>query len=182
MLYLVEKFNHYFVNLAKNLNESKPETDFRNFSSFLKNRVESSMFFSEITSHEIDDIIGNLNPNKSSDMSPRVLKLFRNLISPNFATLFNNCVYNGIFPDVLKIARVIPLHKSGDKNDISNYRPISLLPVFSKIFEKLIHLRVSSFLEKHNVLYRKQFGFRKRHSTIHALNTAITQILHGLNH
>ena len=178
---IVEKFNDYFVNIAKNLNDSKPETDFRDYSVFLKNRVETSMFFSDIESYEIDEIIGNLNPNKSSDMSPRVLKLFRNLISPTFAKLFNNCAYAGVFPDVLKIARVIPLYKSGDRNIITNYRPISLLPVFSKIFEKLIHSRVTKFLEKHNVLYHKQFGFRKRHSTIHALNTAITQVLHSLN-
>ena len=90
-------------------------------------------------------------------------------------------MYSGVFPDTLKIARVIPLFKSGDRNDISNYHPISLLPVISKIFEKLIHSRLISFLDKHNVLYSKQFGFRKQHSTIHALNTAITQIVNGLN-
>ncbi len=90
-------------------------------------------------------------------------------------------MYAGIFPDILKIARVIPLYKSGDRNDITNYRPISLLPVLSKIFEKLIHSRLTSFLDKNNVLYRKQFGFRKRHSTIHALNTAITQVANSLD-
>ena len=178
---IVNKFNHYFVNIAHNLNESKPESDFKDYKMFLKNRVEQSMFFSDIESNEIDEIIGNLNPNKSSDMSPRILKLFRQSISPMMANLFNRCMYSGIFPDVLKIARVIPLFKSGDRNCISNYRPISLLPVFSKIFEKLIHKRMLSFLDKHNVLYKKQFGFRKRHSTIHALNTAVTQIIHSLN-
>ena len=178
---IVQKFNEYFVNIAKNLNDSKPKSDFQDYCTFLKNRVEHTMFFKEIESNEIDSIIADLNPNKSSDMSPRVLKLFRNTISPTFATLFNNCMYAGIFPDCLKIARVIPLFKSGDKNDIINYRPISLLPVFSKIYEKLIHSRVSSFLEKHNIIYHKQFGFRKRHSTIHALNTAVTQIVHSLN-
>ena len=178
---IVEKFNQYFVNIAKNLNDSKPDSDFKDYSVFLKNRVEPTMFFSEIESHEIDSIIMQLNPNKSSDMSPRILKLFRNSISPTFATLFNNCMYAGVFPDRLKIARVIPLHKGGDKNEISNYRPISLLPVFSKIFEKLIHSRITSFFEKHEVIYSKQFGFRRRHSTIHALNTAITQVIHSLN-
>ena len=91
-------------------------------------------------------------------------------------------MYSGVFPDVLKLARVIPLYKSDSRSDIGNYRPISLLPVFSKIFEKLIHSRLLSFLDKHNVLFEKQFGFRKRHSTIHALNTAITQIINSLNY
>ncbi len=147
----------------------------------MKNRVESSIFFDEIESHEIDLIITQLNANKSSDLSPRVLKLYRGMISPSLAVLFNNCVYSGVFPDQLKIARVVPLFKSGDKSDLTNYRPISLLPVVSKIFEKLIHKRLVSFLDKHQVIYRKQFGFRKQHSTLHALHSAVTQILHGLN-
>ena len=87
----------------------------------------------------------------------------------------------GIFPDELKIARVIPLYKSGDKSDITNYRPISLLPVLSKIFEKLIHSRLTKFFDDNNVIYNKQFGFRKKHSTIHVLNTAVTQIINSLN-
>ena len=147
----------------------------------MKNRVESTIFFDEICESEIVNIINDLNPNKSSDISPRILKLFRGQLSPTLAILFNNCMYAGIFPDELKIARVVPLFISGDRNEISNYRPISLLPVLSKIFEKLIHKRLTSFLDKHNVIYEKQFGFRKGHSTIHALNTAVTQIIHGLN-
>ena len=139
------------------------------------------MFLSDIESNEIDSIIDKLNPNKSSDMSPRVLKLFRGKLSTTLAILFNNCMHSGVFPDSLKIARVIPLYKSGDRNNIINYRPISLLPVISKIFEKLIHARLISFLDKHDVIYSKQFGFRRRHSTVHALNTAITQIVNGLN-
>ena len=90
-------------------------------------------------------------------------------------------MYAGIFPDELKIARVVPLFKSGDRNEMVNYRPISLLPVFSKIFEKLIHKRLMSFFDKHNVIYNKQFGFRKGHSTMHALNTAVTQVINSLN-
>ena len=88
---------------------------------------------------------------------------------------------SGIFPDELKIARVIPLYKSGDKSNITNYRPILLLPVLSKIFEKLIHSRLTKFFDDKNVKYNKQFGFRKKHSTIHALNTAVTQIINSLN-
>ena len=157
---IVNRFNEYFVNIAKNLNESKSQSDFKNYKVFMKNRIEHTIFLSEIESNEIDSIIHDLNPNKSSDMSPRVLKLFRGKLSPTLDILFNNCMYSGVFPDVLKIARVIPLFKSGDQNDITNYRPISLLPVISKIFEKLIHSRLLSFLDKHNVIYNKQFGFR----------------------
>ena len=84
---IVNQFNDYFVNIAKKLNDSKPETDFKDFSAFLKNRVEETIFLNEIESCEIDSIIAKLNPNKSSDMSPRVLKLFRTAISPIFSIL-----------------------------------------------------------------------------------------------
>ena len=70
---IVNKFNDYFVNIAKNLNDSKPNTDFNDYRKFIKNRVEHTIFFNEIESHEIDSIINNLNPNKSSDLSPRIL-------------------------------------------------------------------------------------------------------------
>lgn len=178
---ILNNFNSYFVNIAKNLNDSKPNDDFTNYKTFLKNSVSSSIFLDEISCHEIDEIIDKLNVNKSSDISPRILKIFKSKISPSLCVLFNNCMYAGVFPKSLKKAKVVPLFKSGDKCDIKNYRPISLLPVMSKIFEKLIHSRILSFLDKHNILYKKQFGFRKKHSTEHALHTAITQIVNALN-
>ena len=178
---ILAEFNNYFVNIANNLNKGKKDSDCQDFHQFMKNRVDDSIFLNDITPNEIEDIIKNLNPNKSSDLSPRILKLVRYSISPVLTALFNNCMHASVFPDELKVARVIPLFKAGDKNDITNYRPISLLPVLSKIFEKLIHCRMTAFLDKHHVLYKKQFGFRKQHSTIHALNTAVTQIVKSLN-
>ena len=70
-----------------------------------------------------------------------------------------------MFPDNLKIAKVCPIFKAGEKADVSNYRPISILPSFSKIFEKIIYFRLISFINKHNILSSSQFGFRKNHST-----------------
>ena len=178
---ILNNFNKYFTNIANNLNSAKSPDEFKDYRKFMKNRIDDTISFGEIESHEIEDIIQKLNPNKSSDISPRIFKLYRGIIAPTLSILFNNCVYSGVFPDTLKIARVIPLFKNGDKNNIANYRPISLLPIVSKIFEKLIHKRLVSFFDKHQVIYRKQFGFRKKHSTVHALNTAITQIVNGLN-
>ena len=178
---ILNHFNHYFTNVASNLNSAKSPNDFTDYRRFMKQRNDNTIEFHEIDKSEIDEIIQDLNPNKSSDMSPRILKLFRGVLSPTLAILFNNCIYGGVFPDVLKIARVIPLFKTGDRNNVSNYRPISILPTISKIFEKLIHKRIVKFLDAHQVIYRKQFGFRKKHSTVHALHTAITQIVQGLN-
>ena len=75
----------------------------------------------------------------------------------------------GVYPDLLKIAKIIPIHQGGSTQDINNYRPISLLSIFDKIIEKLIHKRLYSFLESHNILYHNQFGFRKNNSTTNML-------------
>ena len=74
----------------------------------------------------------------------------------------------GNYPDKLKLVKVIPIHKGGSTQDLNNFRPISL-SMFGKIIEKIIHLRLYALLETHNILYEKQFGFRKNNSTIFAL-------------
>ena len=90
-----------------------------------------------------------------------VIKLLKYLI---------NCSINkNIFPDELKIAKVIPIHKSGDKTSIENNRPISVLSVFSKVSEKIMYNHLIHFINKHNILYKYQFGFGKRHLTNHAI-------------
>ena len=134
--------------------------------------MNGGMFFPEdklliinnvIETTAIIQIIKDLNPNKSSDISPRILKLFTHIIAPLLTTLFNNCLRLGIFPDELKIARIIPLYKSGDKSDITNYRPISLLPVLSKIFEKLIHSRMTNFFDENNVILYILYIIHNKH-------------------
>jgi hypothetical protein len=70
---------------------------------------------------------------------------------------------------MLKVAKVLPLHKGGSSQDLNNFRPISLLSIFDKIIEKLMHKRLYAFLEEHKILFENQFGFRKNNSTIHAL-------------
>ena len=82
----------------------------------------------------------------------------------------------GEYPDLLKMVKVIPIHKGGSSQDVNNYRPISLLSIFDKIIEKLMHKRLYSFLEKNNILFRNQFGFRKNNSTVYAL-AQITEMI-----
>ena len=90
-------------------------------------------------------------------------------ISPLLVILINESFLTGIFPDKLKIAKVIAIHKKGATDDPSNYRPISLLSVFSKIFDKIMHKRLYNSLEVNDILQPLQFGFRKKHSTQHTL-------------
>jgi hypothetical protein len=91
--------------------------------------------------------------------------------------IFNKSLSCGIFPDLLKIARIIPVFKNGNCGDPKNYRPISVLPSFSKILEQIIYKRLISFFTKRNVLHASQHGFRPHHNTITAIFDAITSTL-----
>ena len=79
-----------------------------------------------------------------------------------------------------KLANIIPIYKAKDKKDISNYRPISLLPVVSKILEKVVHKNVYTFLEKNNVVYASQYGFRKNRSTVNAITELVCHITNAI--
>ena len=88
---------------------------------------------------------------------------------------------HGLFPNILKIAEVIPIFKCGDKFLTDNYTPISLLPVFSKVFEKLIKVRILSSVNRHNIIYDRQSGFRKKHTTLHPLVDIISECYDNIN-
>ena len=95
--------------------------------------------------------------------------------------LINMSITQGTVPNELKIAKVIPLYKGEDIQLIENYRPISILPYFSKIFEKVIFRYVIEFIEENNILYEYQFGFRKNHSTSHAIITLVERVNKALD-
>lgn len=97
------------------------------------------------------------------------------------AYIFNTSIYSGVFPEKLKIAEVIPLFKKGTASDTNNYRPISLLPIFSKIFEKAIKKRIVEFLDKTNFFSNCQFGFLKGRSTEGALLKFCGEVYESLN-
>ena len=98
-----------------------------------------------------------------------MIKDVADIIILPLAHIINISFSSGEFPDALKIAKVLPLHKGGSAAEANNFRPISLLSIFDKIIEKLMHKRLFKFLEDHNILFENQFGFRKNNSTIYAL-------------
>ena len=97
-----------------------------------------------------------------------VLKLLKKDVSSQLNDIFNLSVTTGVFLTNIKTAKVMPVHKKESKLDLSNYRPVLLLSNLDKIFEKLMHNRLTDFLEKNNI-YPLQFGFRKNYYTTHAL-------------
>jgi len=102
-------------------------------------------------------------------------------ISAPLKHIFNLSFNSGSIPNQLKIAKVIPIYKSGDKTSSDNYRPISLLSCFSKIMEKIVYIRLSNFLERCDILSKFQFGFRPNHSTIHPMTKLLNFVSKALN-
>ena len=95
--------------------------------------------------------------------------------------IINTSFNSGMFPDALKIVKVVPIYKRGPDSDVNNYRPISLLSIFDKIIEKIMHSRLYEFLENNDILFENQFGFRKYKSTIHALIQITEQIRESID-
>ena len=98
-----------------------------------------------------------------------IIKQSINLISAPLTHIVNLSIMHGILPDQMKVARVVPISKAGDKSIFSNYRPVSILPCFSKFLERIVYNRISCYLIDFNVLCDNQYGFRKNHSTTHVL-------------
>ena len=124
--------------------------------------VIHSLFLSPVLPEDVALQINLLNSSKSNDtydLPVSSLKISKHVIAPYLADLNNLCITDSVFPTRLKLAKVIHVYKSGDKTQPSNYRPISLLFHFSKIFEKLISTNLISFLAQNNILCPPQFGF-----------------------
>ena len=180
---IADSFNDYFSSIGRNLANRIPQTR-RSFVHYLKNRNSDTLFLIPTDTEEILDIVEKSNNKKSSgydDISNALLKQIINEIAIPLAHVFNLSIVNGIVPDKMKIAKVIPIHKKGDPLDISNYRPISLLSSISKLLEKIIHKRTIRFLKNFNIFSDSQFGFREKHSTTHAILYFIDHIASAID-
>ena len=139
---------------------------------YFKSPVRDSMFLNDITHGEIIKEISRLAPRKAASpdsIGPSLVKEFSHLFVGPLAHIYNRSLLTGTISTKLKIAKITPIFKRGDSQCPTNYRPISLLSIFDKIFEKIICRRLISFLERYNFLYEFQFGFRKNCTTTLAL-------------
>jgi hypothetical protein len=182
---IAHEFNRYFVSIASNLNRAYDErldqdpilaSNRKSYSDYLPNSCQSSIYLTDCTSDEVVEIINKLENGKASDIPAHVLKKSSHTISEHLSRLYNDCMHRGIFPGELKKGKITPIYKKENEELLENYRPVSTLPVFGKIFEKIIYCRLYSFLISRGIIFQNQFGFRKGHSTSHALNFSINHI------
>ena len=160
---MANAFNNFFANVGPNTDKEIPKTP-KSPLSFLKDRVINNFFFKSTTIPEVMTIVLQLDETKSagpSDVPINVLRVAAPIIVPHLVHIFNLSFATGIFPDLMKLAKVIPIFKTGSKLLVNNYRPISLLSVFSKIFEKLVHKQLNDFLILNSVIYESHLVFKK---------------------
>ena len=164
---IAQGFNKYFAKIGISIAESMTSHDKDSYKKYLVNPTHHHFQFNPVTEKQVLDTLNLLN-NKTScghdGISTNLLKkIFSPLLKP-LTIVINQSIRTGIFPDLLKIAKLVPLFKKDDPHIFGNYRPIALLPSISKLFEKIIHTQIVEYVEKHSLIYPGQYGFRNGHS------------------
>ena len=182
---IANEFNKYFNSIASNLNDAIEEHKIadlalKSFEDYLFPSRQQSMYLEDCTPDEIMEIVKNFENNKSSDIPIRVIKKSVHVFSETLSIYFNILMKAGKFPDILKLGKVTPVFKKGNPELLGNYRPVSTLPIFGKIFEKIIYSRIYKYAISQNILNENQFGFRQSHSTCHAVNYSVSLIQEAL--
>ena len=177
---IADEFNNFFVSigtqLANNISNTVSPLSY-------VHSVVNSIVISTITTLEVRNIIlSTKNSSPGWDDIPACVakKCIDHYIEP-LTHIINNSIQEGVFPSELKLARVVPLFKSGDSNQITNFRPISVLTFFSKIFERVMYNHLVHFFDSNTRLYQYQFGFRPGHSTQQAIITIVEKITSSLD-
>ena len=182
---IANKFNTFFLaNIGLRLSESVNNTYNAHFTDYLLNPTMYNFTFDLITEETTMEILNNLKPKPSSGydgISTKLLKTCKVEICKSLTLIINQTVSTGIFPDSLKVAKVIPLYKKGDKALLDNYRPISILPSISKIFERIIFNQINDHFTSRNLYHDGQYGLREKHSTQLAALELIDRITHELD-
>lgn len=181
---IANKFCSYFSSIGPELAKSIQNPSKTSHKSFLTSHFTNSIVLSPTTEKEIKEIVSNLQAGKAAgydNIPVDMIKQTIEYISKPLTHIINLSIAHSIVPDELKIARVIPLYKAGDPTDFTNYRPVSILPCFSKLFERVIYNRFIKYINKHNILNKNQYGFRKQHSTSHALIDLVDKITSAID-
>ena len=178
-------FNEHFGTIGETMAKKFSTLDqsrFKDPLSFISKEMKNSFLLSNTNMCEISILFSKLNGKKSGNpVSNHLLKGTRERICPYLDVLFNKCINEGVFPDTFKTAEVIPLFKGGDREDLGNYRPISLLPAIGKLFEKLLASRIIKFFIKYELFSPAQFGFRAGFATDYAIADIYEKLVYNLD-
>ena len=168
---IATSFNTFFSKVGPTTEANIPKVPNISPSKFLRNQNRITFVIAHVSMEEVNDVI-NLLQNKACgpySIPFKLLMLIPDLIIIPLAHIINMSFNTGVYPELLKIVKVINIHKGGSTQEVNNFRPISLLSIFDKIMEKIMHKSLYHFLEENNILFKKQFGFRKNNSTVYAL-------------
>ena len=185
-----ETFMIFFSNLAKNLVSKLPIAPNRFGLDTVKNYYEKfnlegkDFSFSNVTEGTVSKLLNNINPSKASgldNLAGKFLKEGSSVLKCPITQICNLSISHSVFPDKCKHAKLKPLFKKGMTTDPKNYRPISLLPLISKIIEKIIHDKTQCYLDENKIIYSFQSGFRSHHSTNSCLSYLSTKVLCGFD-
>lgn len=181
---MVNGFNNFLVNvgpdLVKTINDPETTKGVDNF----QYRNSSSIFLKRVDREEIINIVRKCKSKSSVDYNNIDMIIIKNVIEEIVEPLtyiFNLSFQSGKFPNKMKIAKIIPVYKNGDRYYFTNYRLVSILPQFSKVLEKLYTKRLDNFIETHNLLVENQYGFQTNRSTSLALMELMEEITNRID-
>lgn len=186
---IANAFNEYFSTIGKNMAEKIVNENLKN-PLLIQEEINpqsqpvNSIFLHPVTETEIDKIIKELNNHSASGIDKiqsRFIKITKEYLIPPLTYIINLMLSLGTFPEELKFSIITPVYKGGEKLNINNYRPISVVNQFAKIFEKVIATRLNKHLCFNNILSNSQFGFRPKRSTEDALFCTMKTIYDSLN-
>lgn len=185
----VNRINSYYANIGQELannilNRNRTSHSNLNVASDLL-RHPTSLAMTDTDPEEVALTIMSLKSDSApgwDNISTRFLKVAKEVVSPIICHLANLCFAKGIFPNLLKRSIITPVYKGGNRDDVSNYRPISVLPAVSKILEKLLNNRLLNYLNKYNILSSSQYGFRQGKCTQDAILELTKKITQQLDH
>ena len=179
---IANAFNEYFSkigsNLASNINCTE---DGQSYKVYLQNPTLKKFAFKKVNDNEVLSIINKLKNKKSrgaDNISNQLLKTIKQELCKPLTIIINQMIETGVYPEKFKISKITPIYKKNERTNIANYRPISLLPTLSKIFERVIHTQLYTYFDENKLLSEQQYGFREKHST----ELAAVKLVDYINH
>ena len=181
---IVNEFNKYFTEIGPKLAENIEIPEDKTYKDFLKSPVQHQFLFKPIKEDDILKAIDSLKPKTSygqDRITNKLLKYIKHETAWPLMMIMNQIFSSGIFPNSMKVAKVIPLYKKNERNVFDNYRPVSILSSVSKVFEKIMHNQIYEHFSSRNLFYPSQYGFRRNHSTEYAAMELVERIINEMD-